>query len=170
MELSGSTYLLALAAISITFVSVSTIAVVFRQVQGAVLSKFELFLMRLFLVSGLMATVASLLPPLLGLFGMAPSLVWRASSLAFAIAIVWREIAFTRHRPQAGQGPRPPSIYVLYGITVAVDIGLFINALGILSELSVGLYALAATWLLVNSIVAFIISLGKFLESPKNSQ
>ncbi len=169
MDLPGSNYLLALAAISITFVSVSTIAVVFRQAQGDVLSEFELFLMRLFLVSGLMATVASLLPPLLGLFGIAPSLVWRVSSLVFALAILWREIAFIRRRPQFRPGPRPPSIYVLYGITIAAVLGLLINAIGVLSEPGVGLYALAATWLLVNSVVAFIISLGMFLDSPKNS-
>ncbi len=169
MELPGSSYLLALAAISITFVSVSTIAVVFRQVQGAILSKFELFLMRLFLVSGLMATVASLIPPLLALFGMAPSLIWRVSSIAFALAIVWREISFIRRRPQSQPGLRQPSVYVLYGITLAVVLGLLANALGILTQPSVGPYALAATWLLVNSVVAFIISLGIFLESPKNS-
>ncbi len=170
MELPGSTYLLALAAISVTFVSVSTVVVVFRQVQGAVLSKFELFLMRLFLVSGLMATVAALVPPLLGLFGITPSLVWRVSSLAFALAILWREISFIRRRPQLQPGPEPPAIYILQGITIAVVLGLFINAIGILSELSVGLYALAATWLLVNSAAAFIISLSRFLESPKDGQ
>ncbi len=169
MELPGSNYLLALAAISITFVSVSTVAVVFRQVQGTVLSKFELYLMRLFLVSGLMATIASLLPPLLALFGISPSSVWRVSSLAFALAILWREITFIRRRPQVQSGPLPPSIYVLYGITIAAILGLFINAIGLLAEPGVGLYALAATWLLVNSAVAFIISLGIFLETPKNS-
>ncbi len=169
MELPGSNYLLALAAISITFVSVSTVAVVFRQVQGAVLSKVELFLMRLFLVSGLMATVASLIPPLLGLFGIAPSLLWRVSSLAFALAILWREISFIRRRPQVRPGAQQPSIYALYGITIAVVLGLLANAIGILSEPGVGLYALAATWLLVNSAVAFIISLSMFLESPKNT-
>ncbi len=169
MELPGSNYLLALAAISVTFVSVSTIAVVFRQVQGGVLSRFELLLMRVFLVSGLMATVASLIPPLLALFGMTSSLVWRVSSLALALAIILRTLYFFRRRSQVGPGSSPPSIYVLYGITVAVVLGLFANALGILSEARVGLYALAATWLLVDSVVAFIISLGMFLESPKNS-
>ncbi len=169
MEPAASTYLLALAAISITFVSVSTIAVVFRQVQGAVLSKFELLLMRYFLVSGLMATVASLIPSLLGLFGIAPSLVWRVSSLAFALAILWREIFFIRRRRQVQRGPQLPSIYILQGITTAVVLSLFANAIAILSGASVGLYALAATWVLVNSAVAFIISLGLFLESPKNS-
>ncbi len=167
MELPGSNYLLALAAISITFVSVSTIAVVFRQAQGAALSKFELLLMRVFLISGLMATVASLIPPLLGLFGIPPSWVWRVSSLALALAILWREIYSIRGRAQVRAGPLPPSIYLLIGITVAVVLGLFINAIGLLSEPGVGLYALAATWLLVNSVVAFIISLGMFLETPK---
>src|SRR5512146_3536483 len=102
MELPGSTYLLALAAISVTFVSVSTIAVVFRQAQGAVLSRFELLLMRAFLMTGLMATVASLVPPLLGLFGITPSLVWRVSSLALAIAILWRTVFLIRRRSQVG--------------------------------------------------------------------
>ncbi len=169
MELPGSNYLLALAAISATFVSVSTIAVVFRQVQGGVLSKFELLLMHVFLVNGLMATVASLVPPLLGLFGITPALNWRVSSLALALAILWRTIYFFRRRSQVGPGSSPPSVYVLYGITTAVVLGLFTNALGILSEPGAGLYALAATWLLVDSVVAFIISLGIFLESPKNS-
>ncbi len=145
MELPGSTYLLALAAISITFVSVSTIAVVFRQVQGAVLSKFELLLMRVFLVTGLMATVASLIPPLLGLFGITPSLIWRVSSLAFALAILWREISYIRRRPLVQSGPPPRSIYVLYGFTIAAVLGLIINAIGILTEPGAGLYALAAT-------------------------
>ncbi len=169
MDLPGSAYLLALAAISITFVSVSTIAVVFRQVQGAALSKFELLLMRAFLVSGLMATIASLLPPLLGLFGITPALVWRVSSLALALAILWREIYFIRRRRQDPPGPQPLSISLLIGITIAAVLGLFANAIGILFEPGVGLYALAATWLLVNSVVAFIISLGMFLESPKSS-
>ncbi len=169
MELPGSNYLLALAAISITFVSVSTIAVVFRQVQGGVLSKFELLLMRVFLISGLMATVASLLPPLLGLFGMTPSVVWRASSLAFALAIIWREGTFFRRRAKVGPASSPPAMYVLYGVTIAAVLGLIMNAIGIGAEPGVGLYAVAATWLLVNSVVAFIISLGIFLETPKNS-
>ncbi len=168
MELPGSNYLLALAAISITFVSVSTIAVVFRQVQGAVLSKFELLLMRVFLVTGLMATVASLIPPLLGLFGLNPSLIWRISSLVLAIAILWRDISNFRSRAKVSPGPMPRSIYLLVGITMATVIGLFINAIGVFSEQGVGLYALAATWLLVNSVVAFIISLGLFLETPTN--
>lgn len=169
MEPSGSTYLLALAAISITFVSVSTIAVVFRQVQGSALSSFELLLMRAFLVTGLMATVASLAPPLLALFGIAPSLVWRVSSLALGFANLWRTIYLIRRRQQVLPGPEPPSILLLYGITIATIVGLFTNAIGILPELSVGLYALAATWLLVNAVVAFMISLGRFLELPKNS-
>ncbi len=168
MELPGSNYLLAVAAISITFVTVSTIAVVFRQVQGAVLSEFELLLMRSFLITGLMATIASLIPPLLGLFGITPSLVWRVSSLAFALAILWRTIYLIGRRSRVGPASMPTSIHILNGITIAAVLGLFTNAIGVLSEPSVGLYALAATWLLVNSVIAFIISLGMFLESPKN--
>ncbi len=47
--------------------------------------------------------------------------------------------------------------------------GLFADALGFLFELGVGLYALAATWLLVTSVFAFVSSLGMFLEAPRQS-
>jgi xanthine/uracil permease len=167
MELPGSSYLLTLAAVSMTFVGFSTVAVVFRQVQGAGLSEYEIVLLRFFLVSGLIATVFSLIPPLLGLFGITPVLVWRGSSLAFALVILWRGIYFIRR--QVVFEPRQ-ILYVLYVISLAVLLGLLVNALEIFVEPNIGLYALAATWLLVNAIVGFIMALSRYLQPPKNGQ
>ena len=164
MELPGANYLLTLAAISITFVGFSTVAVVFRQSQGAGLTEYEIVLLRLFLVSGLMVTVFSLIPPLLGLFDIPPSSVWRVSSLAFAVVLIWRGIYFARRQFRV---QRTLLIDVLYGVYLLALIGLLINALGIFFEPNVGLYALAATWLLVNAIITFIISLQRFLQ-PSN--
>ena len=164
MELPGSSYLLNLAVISITFVAFSTIVVVFREAQGSGLVEYEVILLRMYLVSGLEATVFSLIPPLLGLFGIAPLWVWRVSSLAFALAMIWRGIYFIRRQSHF---ERRRLIDFLYFIYFVVILGLLINALGIFIEPNPGLYALAATWLLVNAIIAFILALERFLHSPQ---
>jgi hypothetical protein len=164
MELPGSSYLLALATISITFVAFSTIAVVFRQAQGAGLAEYEIVMLRLYLVSGLEATVFSLIPPLLGLFGITPLLVWRVSSLAFALVMIWRGIYFRRRQVRFERRRLIDILYAIYSIAI---LGLLINALGIFIEPNAGLYALAATWLLVNAIIAFILALERFLHPPQ---
>jgi hypothetical protein len=164
MDIPGSNYFLALATISITFVAFSTIVVIFRQSQGAGLMEYEVVLLRLFLVSGLEVTVFSLLPPLLGLFGMPPLWVWRVSSLAVAIIMIWRGIYFLRRQSHFERRRLIDFLYLAY--TVAI-LGLLFNALGIFVEPGPGLYALAATWLLVNAIIAFILSLDRFLHPPK---
>ncbi len=164
MELPGSSYLLALATISITFVAFSTIAVVLRQAQGAGLAEYEIILLRLYLVSGLEATVFSLIPPLLGLFGITPLLVWRVSSLAFALVMIWRGIYFRRRQVRFERRRLIDILYAVYSIAI---LGLLINALGIFIEPNAGLYALAATWLLVNAIIAFVLALERFLHPPQ---
>ncbi len=164
MELSGSSYLLTLATISITFVAFSTIVVVFRQAQGAGLMEYEIVLLRLFLVSGLEVTVFSLLPPLVRLLGVDPSWVWRVSSLAFALVMIWRGIYFIRRQTHFERNRLIDFLYAIYFIAI---LGLLINALGIFIDPNPGVYALAATWLLVNAIIAFILSLERFLHPPQ---
>jgi hypothetical protein len=166
MELPGSSYLLNLAVISITFVAFSTIVVVFREAQGAGLMEYEVVLLRMYLVSGLEATVFSLLPPLLGLLGIAPLWVWRVSSLAFALVLIWRGIYFMRRQSRFERRRLIDFLYVIYFVTI---LGLLINALGFFIEPNPGLYALAATWLLVNAIIAFVLALERFLHPPQKS-
>jgi len=164
MELPGTSYLLNLAVISITFVAFSTIVVVFRESQGAGLMEYEIVLLRMYLVSGLEATVFSLLPPLLGLFDITPPWVWRVSSMTFALVLIWRGIYFMRRQTRFQRRRLNDFLYVIYFITI---LGLLLNALGIFIEPNPGLYALAATWLLVNAIITFIISLDRWLYPPQ---
>jgi len=55
-------------------------------------------------------------------------------------------------------------LYLIYFITI---LGLLLNALGLFIEPNPGLYALAATWLLVNAIITFILSLDRWLHPPQ---
>jgi hypothetical protein len=167
MELPGSNYLFNLAVISITFAGFSTVAIVFRQVQGAGLSEYETVFLRLFLTSGLITAVFSIIPPLLGLFSITPSLVWRISSFALALVILWREIFWMHRRLQVRPGPLPRRTVFLFAFSVVPILGLLINAIGIPFEPNAGLYAQGATWLLVNAIVGFIMILDIFLKPPE---
>ncbi len=114
--------------------------------------------------SGLETTVFSLIPPLLGMFGIAPSWVWRGSSLAFALVMIWRGIYFIRRQSNFERRRLLDILYAAYFIAI---LGLLINAAGIFFEPNVALYALAATWLLVNAIIAFILALERFLNPPE---
>ncbi len=167
MDLPGSNYLLTLATVAITFVAFSTIAVVFRQAQGARMSEYEIVLLRLYLVSGLEVTVFSLMAPLLGLFGLTPAWVWRVSSLVFAIVMIWRGIYFRRRQVRFERRRLIDLLFSLYSVAI---LGLLINALGIFFEPTAAPYALAATWLLVNAIIAFILALERFLHPPQKGQ
>jgi hypothetical protein len=167
MDLPGTTYLLSLATISITFVAFSTIVVVFRQSQGAGLAEYEMVLLRLYVISGLEATIFSLLPPLLGLFDMTPVWIWRLSSLVFAVVLIWRGIYFVRRQTRFQRRRLSDLLYLIYFATI---LGLLVNALGILVEPGPALYALAATWLLVNAMIAFAWSLERFLHPPQQAQ
>lgn len=168
MELPGSNYLLTLATISITFLGFSTIAFVFGQASGSRLPAVEIHLIRSFIRTGLGVTIFSLLPLLLGLLGITPSLVWRISSFALALVHINGLIWFYRGT-QALRSvfAAPWQRYITLGISIAVILGLFINTIGIGIEPNVGLYALGATWILVEEMFTFIIALRLFLEPLK---
>ncbi len=164
MELPGTSYLLAVATLSITFVSVSSIAFVFRQALGTGLSELEIVLIRVFLRTGLGVTIFALLPLLLGLLGVLPALAWRVSSLLLALAHLNGLIGYLRRRAHFQHVATPLTFYSLYGVSMVVILGLLLNAIGIGVEPGVGLYALAVTWILVEAILMFIGALRIFLE------
>ncbi len=164
MDLPGSNYLIGLASICITFVSVASIAFVFRQAVGPGVSKLESQLIRSFLRTGLGLTLFSLLPLLLGLLGMAPALVWRVSSVALALAHLNGLISYHRARAQARQVASLTVYYSMIGISSVVIIGLLVNAIGIGVQPAVGLFALGAMWVLTTSMATFIAALHIFLE------
>jgi hypothetical protein len=170
MDVPGSNYLLSIATLSIAFVSFSTIVVVLRQVLGEPLSPYLISLVRLFIETGLTATALSLLPPLLGLLGIAFAVVWRLSSVIMAAIFVRLDVLYILRRRKVQPGPLPLRIYVNNGISAVVIVGLALNALGALFEPNVGPYALAVTWVLIQGGLIFVETLGAFLERPPGTR
>lgn len=165
----GSDYFLTLAQIALAFVAFSTIVVVFRQLLGGGLSAFQILLVRLFIETGLAAAMFSLVPLLLGFLSLAPSAVWRVSSGTLAIFYLAYFLAYARRRRRVQPGPFPLRIYINFGISIALNLGLWLNAAGTFFEPSIGPYALAVTWLLVQAGFVFIQTLTVFLQrSPRD--
>ena len=78
VELAASGYLYTIAVIATTFASFSALTMIFRQMLGGQMTKFDSFIIRTFVQLGFMATLGSILPPLLALFEIPSVVDWRA--------------------------------------------------------------------------------------------
>jgi hypothetical protein len=159
-------YLLALAALSLSFVGFSTIVVVLRQALGSKLSQFDILLVRFFIESGFAVTGFSLLPPMLNVAGLDTSTIWRLSSAIAALMLVVYLVFYLRRRQRTpGSGPIPVRIYVNSVIDFAVIVGLILNVGGWLFKPSGSPYIIALSWTLVQSGLVFLQTLHLILES-----
>ncbi len=167
MDFPGSNYFFALAATSIAFVGFSAIVVVLRQTLGTELSASQLVLIRFFIVTGFAITVFSLLPSLLVLLGLSLPTVWRLVGIGFTLFIVVYRLLNTTRRWRAGL-PFDWFFFLMTAITAGILLLLFVNASGFFSEPSIGPYALALTWHLIQLFLTFIRRLDVFLEAPSD--
>jgi hypothetical protein len=168
MESLGITYLQTIATISVTFVGFSSIVVVFRQVQGSSLDEIHIFLVRFFIEMGLIVTGFSLLPLLLGVWGMPAGLIWGYASTAFALGhLGYIAILFMRRRRRDAAGSFSLGRNrLLILISIGVDLSLILNATGWPFAANVGPYALALTWALLVAGFFFVQTLEAFLQQP----
>jgi hypothetical protein len=165
MDALSSSFLLTVATISVTFVGFSSIVVVFRQVQGSSLDKLHIFLVRFFIEMGLIVTAFALLPLLLAVFQLAEAQVWEAASTAYLLCHIG--YVFVLIRRWGRHASKPFSLrrnLAAVIISVVVDLGLALNALGWSFGHTVGPYALAISWGLVVGGLFFVQTLSAFLE------
>jgi hypothetical protein len=97
MELPGTGYLYNLTLISVTFAGFAALIAAFRQMVGGKLTKHDAFLIRSALMRSLIVIICALLPPLLALFEIQASVIWRTSSFIAAglitvFTLVWPTI------------------------------------------------------------------------------
>jgi hypothetical protein len=109
MELAGAAYLYTVAVIATTFAGFAGLTVIFRQILGGQLTRLDSFVVRVFIQLGFMATAGSLLPPLLSLFELPPSAVWRTSSIVMAVLLGLWAFSYPHRRRSASPTPAPVS-------------------------------------------------------------
>jgi len=158
-----SDFLLHLAALSLSFVGFSAVVVTLRGALGGELSDRHLRFVRLYIEGGLLVTALGLVPTLLTLLHLRESVTWSVSSAAAALIFTFVLVTQFRRR-RAVEGRFPPWVVVIFAISVAVVMGLWLNVAGIPFRPSVGPYAVALTWALGVFGFTFIRTIEIFLH------
>ncbi len=164
MELPGSGYFYALAALAMAFVGFTAIVVVLRQGIGKPLSRLHILFTKLFVELGLMAAAFAMLAPTLAICGLAETLVWQVSSaIMLAVLVAWL-IAYPLRRKAAAPTERLPlRWYVMTIAGAAVSVALALNALGLAIHPGPGPLAIATIFVISYAAVAFIGTYSTFL-------
>ncbi|HLW48020.1 MAG TPA: hypothetical protein VKW09_09675 [bacterium] len=170
MEPAGSTYLYALAAVSITFVGFSALLVIFRQARGDALTKYESYFVLSFILPGFIVTGGALLPSVFALYGLPVPTVWRLSSAVGAIPILFFVATLPGRRQAATSAPMPRYVRVLSALQLLIALYLIANAIGEPAPAGIGPYAAAMTALLFTTAIAYVVALSAaFRETPGTS-
>ncbi|HXJ08910.1 MAG TPA: hypothetical protein VNH12_05340 [Burkholderiales bacterium] len=166
MEIPGSSYLYALATVSITFVGFSALLMIFRQTMGSAITRYDSFFTLSFIQTGFIVTAGSMLPQLLALFEWSHRTVWRASSATMAIAILLFVGTFPVRRRAATEGRAPLYVNILLAVQSLVALSLLSNAIGKPLEPNGAAYASAMAAFLVTAGIAYLMALGVMLQGP----
>ncbi len=164
----GTEYLLAVAALAMAFVAFSVIVLVIRQIAGGALTAFHILLVRYTVECGFIATLFALLPVLLGLSNLSRGTVAQVSSgLLAALYLVYVPHYIMRRR-RVMPGPLPPRFLIIGVISIAIDAGLWLNAIAWPFNAAIWPYALGVTWILVQAAIVFILTFEIFLQRPES--
>src|SRR5512135_239469 len=160
MELPGTSYLYNLTLISVTFAGFAALIAAFRQMVGGRFTRHDAFLIRSALVRTLIVIVCALLPPLLALFELPPSTIWRISSLTAAILIAlftlfWPVII----RRAATNRPMSKTAKAYHGLQLLTAIFLLMVSLGIFFEPAPGYFATGVSVFMFTSWISTLLSL-----------
>ena len=170
MEPSGSTYLYALAAVSIAFVGFSALLVIFRQARGETMTKYESYFLLSFIQPGFIVTGGSLLPSVLALYGLPVPTVWRVASSVMAIPILLFVATLPGRRHAATAAPIPRYVLALSLGQLLIALYLVANAVGPAATVGVGPYAAAMTALLFTTAIATSLPWASRLENDRNDR
>ncbi len=116
MDTQASSYLATLAMVATTFVGFAALLVGLRQAKGNRLTSYDAYFTVSYIELGFLVTVASLIPPLVAVFGWRPSVVWRVSSALSAMPILLFVARLPARRRAATGLPVPPFIRVILSI------------------------------------------------------
>jgi hypothetical protein len=158
-----SDFLLRLASLSLSFVGFSAVVVTLRGALGGQLSERHLRLVRLYIEGGFLVTALALVPTLLNLLHVPPTITWPLSSAAAASIFTFvLVIQFRRRRTIEGQFP--PWVIIIYVVSAVAVAGLWLNVAGIFFPPGIGPYAVILTWALCVFGFIFVRTIELFLH------
>jgi len=164
MDLSGAGYFYTLAQVGITFAGFAALLMSLRQMRGADMSKFHLWVARSYVQSGMVTTVNALLSPLLFGLGFSERTTWQIASAIIAIQSIILIVMAPSQWRAATDRPLEMRVKVHIGLGLLINAGLILNALGWPFAPSGGLVMLAISWNLFAFFAQFAESIRYFFE------
>jgi hypothetical protein len=165
MELPGSGYFQTLALFSVTFGGFAVLVAVFRQMIGGRLSDFDMFFIRATLLRSFMAAGCSMLPSLLALFEISPSIIWRVSSLITGLLLILFTLTWYAERRAVSDTPYTKAFRVNFLLQMLTAIFLLAIASGAILEPVPGYFAAAGTMIMVTAVIAYMAQLRLLLQA-----
>lgn len=166
MEIHGAAYLYALAASAMAFIGFSAIVVIIRQTLGSGLSPLQLLLTQILIEHGFVVVFFSLLPLLLALFAISHELVWRiCSGIGVAVISSWILYYYLHRYPTIRSKPHPLFAWINFGMASIAILSLLGNAVGTFYQPQAGVYAAAISWIFIQGVDIFMLSLRAFLKA-----
>jgi hypothetical protein len=159
MELPGSNYLYTIITVSITYAGFAALLMIFRQIIGGGVSNYDLYLIRTVLMRSFIVAISAMMPPLLALFDLSHSVIWRVSSLIAALLQGLYVLTFAARRRAVTDIPVPTWALIIHMLGVFTTIFLLMIALGIFVEPAAGPFAFGVTAFLILSFVTYLAQL-----------
>ena len=157
MDVSG--YLYTIATVGMTFAGLSVLTMIFRQLLGGQMTKWDSFVSRTWVELGFMTTFGSILPPLLILFEAPAPIAWHISSGIMAVILGGWALTFPRRR-LAANPTRLPLQVVIFSLAMNIAaLALAANAIVVPVERLAGVYAAAVTAILIGAGMLFLFTI-----------
>jgi hypothetical protein len=160
MELNGSSYFYALAAVSTTFVGFSSLIMTFRQTSGGVLSRLDSLVTQVFIQLGFAVAATALTAPLLVLCGLSSTLACSLCSAAMGLFTGGYALTYPARRRAASGVGTPLYVRLDVSLLALVAVLLIANAIGRPWPPRAGPLALGLTGTLFVAGIAYLHWLG----------
>jgi hypothetical protein len=167
MELPHAAYFYTLAQIGIAFAGFATILMALRESRGRPMSKFDLWVAKSYIQSGLVTAICAMLSPLLFSFGLLEIQTWQTASLLIGIpslAMILQAPGQWRARTSM---PVRPRLWAQIGVGLIVNIALLFNAAGWPWRPDGSFVMLAVSWSLFAFFAQFAESVNFFFENEE---
>jgi hypothetical protein len=161
----ASGYLYTIATVGMTFAGLSVLTMIFRQLLGGQMTKWDSFVSRTWIELGFMTTFGSILPPLFILFEASAPIAWRISSGIMAVILGGWALTFPRRRLAANPTRLPLQVVIF---SLAMDIAalaLAANAIVVPVERLPGVYAAAVTAILIGAGMLFLFAFVRWYDA-----
>jgi len=159
MESPATSYLYTMAILGMSFMGFAAVVMLLRQTLGSDLRAFDALFARVYMEFGLIATIGSMLPPLLMFWELPPAAVWRVSSGLLGISLLAFTVTYPTRRRTASGEPTPLYVRVNLSILFLISLTLLLEASGVLHERSGRIFLTALTVFLTFAVGTWLRAL-----------